>query len=265
MNRLERTLILTAVVGVASVAGSLRVLRAFQVAVEHIEISAPILPSTKVLYPHEGANLPTSLEERATIAHDAALTYDFLLHACVDKYPAIVIPGPGAPATTDEQNATNFENVAQCSYEQYGAKPYWIPALIDTVDICGRELGAGWRLPTEEDVASLGAEERTRLASALATPHAGSSWGAFYFGLGVWVRGTNGALRLGDLSPAANPTVDVPSSNPAIHFESGVSLRCIRRTTIPAGSGSGGAGGAAATAGAGGAGGAGGAAGMGGA
>lgn len=246
MNRriLTVALGLGSALGAATFFGGVSPLRASEEVTEQVEISAPILPRALVLYEREGTNFPTTPAERAAHAHASALTYDFLLHDCPASYPGIVIPGPGDPPTNDAQNATNFELVAQCSYEQYTAKPYWIPALVDLVDICGQELGPSWRLPTEDDVASLSQDDRAQLAAALSTPHAGSSWATFYFSLRVWVRRSDGALGIADLSPTATPTVQLPSGvDPTLHFEAGIALRCIRRTLV--GSTNPGAGGAA--------------------
>lgn len=251
MNRrlLVATLGLGSALGGATFFGGVSSLRASEDVMEQVEISAPILPRVLVLYEREGTNFPTTAEERAAHAHASALTYDFLLHECQAAYPGIVIPGAGDPPTSDAQNATNFEQVAQCSYEKYTAKPYWIPALIDTVDICGAELGSTWRLPNEDDVASLSQDDRAQLAAALSTPHAASSWATFYFSLHVWVRKTDGTLGIADLSPTATPVMPLPSGlDPTVHYEGGVALRCIRRTTAPGDNpgsdGSGGAGGA---------------------
>jgi len=235
-------------------------LRATDAKLERVEISAPILPRVLVLYAKEGDKFPATPEAEAALAHEASLTYDFLLRECPAKYPGIVIPGPGEPPTTPAQNAANFEAIATCSYQEYTAKPYWVPALVDKVDICGNELGAGWHLPTEVEVNGLDAADRTEVTKALSTPNASGFFGNFYFSLQVWVRGTNGDLRVGDLSPGATSRVadlPVPSSNKT-HYEGGLALRCIRRTPVVAPPATDAAGGTAGT-------GAGGAAGMGGA
>lgn len=208
--------------------------------VEHLEISAPILPRVLVLYQGEGARFPDDAAGQAKLAHDSSLTFDVLLKECPAKYPEIVVPGPGDPPTTPEENASNLEAIANCAYEQYTAKPYWIPALVDKVDICAAELGTDWHLPTEPEIESLGDSSGAEIAKALATPNSGRYFGNFYFGLSVWTRGTNGTLRIGDLSPAASQRV-VDSPVPAtskVHYEGGVGLRCIRRVV---GGGSGGA------------------------
>jgi hypothetical protein len=235
MNRrlLTAALGLSVALGGATFFGSESSLRASEEVLEQVEISAPILPRVLVLYEREGSNFPTTQAELEAHAHASALTYDFLLHDCKATYPLIVIPGPGEPPTSDAQNATNFEQVAQCSYEKYTAKPYWIPALVDAVDICGQELGSSWRLPNEDDVVSLSPGDRAQLAAALSTPHAGSSWATFYFSLRVWVRGSDGSLGIADLSPTAAPTIPLPAGvDPTVHYEAGVALRCIRRTEV---------------------------------
>ena len=228
---------------------------------ERVELSAPILPKVLILYAAEGEKFPATAEAQVTLAHQAALTYDVLLRECPAKYPQIVVPGPGDPPTTPAQNAANFEAIATCSYEQYTAKPYWVPALVDKVDICGTELGAGWHLPTEDEVNGLDDSDRRALANGLATPNAGTFFGNFYFGLTVWARGKDGSLRVADLSPGATAKISdlpVPATSKT-HYEGGLALRCLRRT--PVGSTTGGGGGATGAGGAGGSSGAGGKAG----
>jgi hypothetical protein len=208
--------------------------RATEAELERVEVSAPILPRVLVLYAAEGDKFPATGEAQATLAHQAALTYEFLLQECPAKYPAIVVPGPGEPATTPAQNAANFEAIATCSYQEYTAKPYWVPALVDKVDICGNELGTGWHLPTEDEVNGFDASDRQQVATALATPNASGFFGNFYFSTSVWVRGKDGGLVVGDLSPAATTRISplpVPSTS-TTHYEGGIALRCIRRTAV---------------------------------
>lgn len=239
------------VVGALAAAVALRLTagpapRAIEPQLERVEVSAPILPNVLVLYAAEGDKFPGTAEAQATLAHQAALTYDFLLRVCPAKYPSIVIPGPGEPPTTPEQNAANFEAIATCSYNEYTAKPYWVPALVDAVDICSAELGAGWHLPTEAEVNGLDEVDRREITGALATPNASGFFGNFYFGLQIWVRADGGGLRVGNLAPGATTRVTdlpVPSTSKS-HYEGGLALRCIRRTPVADAPGTGGVGGA---------------------
>ena len=203
--------------------------------VEQVEISAPILPRVSVLYPAEGASFPQTSAAVAALSHDAALTFDFLLGICPATHPGITVPGPNDPPTTPAQNAANFEALASCAYTDFVSKPYWIPALVDQVDICGTELGPTWRLITEEDVNSLTDADAQTLADALSTPNAGSFFGNFYFSLHVWVRGTDGSLKRGDLSPGASPRVTAlpVDGTSTTHYESDLGLRCTRTTVVP--------------------------------
>lgn len=219
---------------IASIIAGARALHADGSIIEHVEVSAPILPRLSLLYEREGQNFPSAPADITALAHDAALTYDFLLGACPAKYPEIVVVGPNDPPTTPDQNATNFEQLAKCAYNEYVSKPYWIPALVDEVDICGTELGASWHLLTEADVASVTDADVEVLAHALATPNAQSFFGNLFFSLHVWVRGTDGSLKVGDLTPGVSQRIsDLPvSSTSTQHYESDLALRCIRRTVI---------------------------------
>jgi hypothetical protein len=96
------------------------------------------------------------------------------------------------------------------------------------------------------------------IANALATPNSKNFFGNFYFGLSVWVRATDGSLRIGNLSPGVSVRVtDSPvAATSTVHYEGGVALRCIRRTTVNVGGAVGGSTGAGGSAGRGGDGGA---------
>jgi hypothetical protein len=203
---------------------------------EQVEISAPILPRVSVLYLAEGANFPTTSASTAILAHEAALTFDFLLGACAGNHPEIVTPGPGDPPTTSEQNAANYDAIATCAYQDFVSKPYWIPALVDQVDICATELGPTWRLISEDDLATFTDADSQQVTGALSTPASSSSFGNFYFSLTVWVRGSDGSLRKGDLSPGvATRVTDLQVERTSTtHYEAGLSLRCIRRTPVDA-------------------------------
>lgn len=201
---------------------------------EVVEVSAPILPRVSVLYAAEGNNFPASPADRATLAHDAALTFDFLMTACSMNHSGIVIPGPGDPPTTPAQNATNLETVANCAYTDFVSKPYWIPALVDQIDLCGTELGASWHLISEADVNDVSDADAQAMAAALSTPNSTSFFGNFYFSLHVWVRATDGSLARGDLSPGATTRMTAlpVSASSTTHYESDMALRCIRRTPV---------------------------------
>ena len=223
-----------AIVAAATSVAVVPALRASGGTMEHVEVSAPILPRVSILYPAEGANFPQTPTAVAALAHDAALTFDFLLGVCPATHPGIVVPGPNDPPTTPAQNAANFEALATCAYEDFVSKPYWIPALVDQVDICGTELGSSWHLISEDDVAGLSDTDAQALADALSTPNSGSFFGNFYFSLHVWVRGNDGSLMRGDLSPGVTSRLSaLPVSAGSVkHYESDLALRCIRKTVV---------------------------------
>lgn len=217
-------------------AGFVRKAKSGTFAEEFVEISASILPKVLVLYKQEGANFPKTLQGMQKLAHDAALTFDFLLAACKPKYSGITLqPADATKPLTKDQMWANFNLVAQCSYEQYTAKPYWIPKLVDQVDICQTELGHGWRLLAEADIVGFTPAEITTVADALTSK--GERWGGFYFSLAVYLRGLDGILKLGQIKVGGviNP---IPANSCGggcngedvwlHHLEGGFVLRCIR-------------------------------------
>ena len=214
-------------------------------------LSAPIVPNTTVIYPAEGASFPTSLSAEAALASSAAITYDALLAAC----PTLTSTS-GDPYDIDTVTASpsvarlqlNYDSIARCAYEHYTAKPYWIPALVDDVDICASSLGAAWHLPSEAEILALGADDLSALAGAydpLAPTFSG--FGGMYFSMKMYVRGSvpDGSghfpLKVANLAPSAAIPMDElrdgvgdvmgPSSpNYKVHNEAAVVLRCVTGT-----------------------------------
>ncbi|HXU03350.1 MAG TPA: hypothetical protein VN903_20430 [Polyangia bacterium] len=213
--------------------GALSFAPAIVVKPERVEISAPIVPRTSVIY----APFPTSLEGEQQMAHDASLLFDWLLVECAPYYPTITLaPADGSPLS-QAQLATNYDQVGRCAYEQFVAKPYWIPRLVDDVDICGTEMGAGWRLITEADLASLTEADFQKVADTwdLHTI-GGGGLGFFYSTLAIWVRADDGSIQSGTLAPGFTGSHVIPLpdgvSTSTNHYEGSLGLRCIRRTDL---------------------------------
>ena len=80
---------------------------------EWVTVSAPIFPQVLVLYEHEGANFPATIDEEAAVAHAAALNFQSLLVECQADYPGITLLGPEDPPLTPEQLTANFDLVAR--------------------------------------------------------------------------------------------------------------------------------------------------------
>ena len=205
-----------------------------------LEISAPIWPRVLIMYQAEGSNYPITPQAEAKLAHDSALTFETLLRDCQPLYPGIVLWTAGDPPLSDAQVATNYDLLAECSYTQYTAKPYWIPQLVQDVDICGQELGADWRMITEADVLAITDAEYLRLQDTLAGAQSvgapGAWMGGFYFSLVVWVQRNDGSVSGAVLDPSSSarflPLVSYNGMpfDPRVHYEGGLALRCVRVT-----------------------------------
>ena len=200
---------------------------------QRVEISAPILPRTAAIY----RPFPTTLEGEQAMAHEAALLFDWLLPQCAPLYPMITLaPANGAPLST-LQLATNYDQVGRCAYEQHTAKPYWIPKLVDDVDICGTEMGPGWRLITEADLASFSDADFQNVADTW-NLHVvgGGGLGFFFSSLAIWVRADDGVIKAGTLTPGVTGgrVTPLPAGIALTdHYEGQLGLRCIRRTELP--------------------------------
>jgi len=205
-----------------------------------IELSAPLFPDTKVFQQFlDGSVYPTlSDAERIALVDDDVRTFEELLPLCAAKRPAITLRAKGAPPLSAAQIAANYDEVARCAYEDYGAKPYWVPEHVNDVDICGQKLGAEWRLPKETDVGGF-AESDFQFFQATLTAQPGKDWFPvhFYYSLDVYVRGTDGTLKLGDLAPQAQHMLPLPVSGSALnelYVGDGrpIGLRCLRVTIV---------------------------------
>lgn len=190
---------------------------------QRLSVSAPIHPATLTLYAGQGVAYPTTLAGQEKLAKDSALTFCFLIGQCAPSYPQIKTVEPLSPAELE----TNYAAIAECAYTQYGAKPYWIPQLLQDVEVCTLMLGTGWHMPTEGILNELTEAEYTVLKQKL------SAFGGVstYFNLFVWVRDKNGAIALGDMNPGVSPRVTpLPVSGDALtyHYESGTGLRCVK-------------------------------------
>ncbi len=201
-----------------------------------VDVSAPILPKVLTLYAQEGVTLPTAPTAELALVASASLIFETLLADCKSNptyagaYAGISLWNPVDAPLTPTQLTANYSLVAQCSYEQYTAKPYWIPKLVNDVDICGTQLGSDWRLPTEADLASFTDENFATMQNTLIGIADGTFWGGFYFTLHIYVRAADGSLVQGDLTPGvAQRITPFPASiDWTRHYESDLSLRCIR-------------------------------------
>ncbi|HEY3445078.1 MAG TPA: hypothetical protein VGK67_01895 [Myxococcales bacterium] len=200
-----------------------------------LEISATILPNTfkgdDGLYAHEGDAYPKSYEEAVEVARNAAMPYAELLVQCAALHPEIVLAASGQ-TLTELQLQANLEAVFECSYSDFGIKPYWIPQLIDDVDVCSVVLGGDWHLPTEAELASFSDPARQVAADALRSE--------LYGNVEVFARASDGTLRIGSIAPGVRTLHDItypswywpePSKK---HNEASTALRCLRAgSSIP--------------------------------
>jgi hypothetical protein len=212
--------------------GSLAFAPAIVVGPSRVEISAPILPRLDVIY----APFPATLEGEKEMAHAAALLFDWLLPRCAPLYPMITLAPADGSSLSSEQLAINYDQVGRCAYEKHTSKPYWIPKLVDDVDICGTEMGPEWRLITEADLASL-TDADFRAVADTWNLHVvgGQGLGFFFSSLAIWVRANDGTIKAGTLAPGVTGDRVTPLQlqngwTLTHHYEGNLGLRCIKRS-----------------------------------
>lgn len=177
------------------------------------EISAPLFPLTSKLYPKEAGNYPDTAEEQTVLGQEAYLTFEKIRDNCIadGSYEGIKAETDSVKLTAKER-ADNFSKIATCSYERYYSKPYSIPQLVDDVDLCKMHLGADWNMIKQSDLESFSPVVFDNIETAYSKVNSEEfSWGAFYFSLATYVRGTDGTLKIGSLYPDATSRVAKPS------------------------------------------------------
>lgn len=210
-----------------------------QVRRQRIELSAPLFPDARVFQRFQDGSAYPSLSEAERLALiDDVRTFEELLPLCAAKHPKIKLQVMGAPPLTLGQIVTNYDEVATCAYEDYGAKPYWVPQHVNDVDICGRKLGEDWRLPTEADVGRFDERDFAFFQATLTAQPGGDSFPVhFYYSLDVYVRGSDGTIKLGNLAPTDDHILALPISGQALnelYIGDGrpIGLRCLRMTAV---------------------------------
>ncbi|HEY3450196.1 MAG TPA: hypothetical protein VGK67_27830 [Myxococcales bacterium] len=165
------------------------------------QISAPLLPDMIVWQYKGGSGYPASTAEAVALVRDTTYTYGFLLTVCARTHPEITL-STDPSALTAEQLRANYDHVARCAYEEYGAKPYWMPQILNDVDVCALKLGAGWRLLSEADLDAF-SEEDFLLFKNTMTGESADGFTQFYFSLNAYARARDGSIRWADLNPGA--------------------------------------------------------------
>ena len=201
---------------------------------ERVEISAPILPDMVIWQYKGGAGYPSTAAEATALVRDTTYTYEHLLEACQPKYREIVLYD-GTPLTR-EQLETNYDQVSRCAYYEYGCKPYWMPQILDDVDVCALKLGTGWRLLAEDDIDGFSEVDFQFFKDTMSIAQ-GGDWfpRQFYFSLDAYVRARDGSLVLGNLAPSTDHLVPLPiapSDMTVLYFGNGqpIGVRCVSVT-----------------------------------
>jgi hypothetical protein len=164
-------------------------------------ISAPLFPvlNDEVnggLYDYEGENYPSTKAEQIDITKKYHKTFGSLFNDCKGLVDGIL----SGDKLTNEQIVNNYNIVAECSSIYFGSKPYYIPKLVDDVDICAEVMGANFRMLTESDLQTFDNNFYKDLNQVLATASGSSDWWAgFYFSLATYIRANDGSLKIGNL------------------------------------------------------------------
>lgn len=200
-------------------------------------LSAPLFPDMVVFQRFQSAGPydATSPAERLQLIDDDVKTYDELLVDCAPTHPSIKLRASDDPPLTLAELRTNYDEVANCGYRQYGAKPYWVPQYVSDVDICAAKLGDAWHLPTESDIGSL-TEADFQMFSDTMTALPGMTlfpveW---YYRLQIYAQMSDGTLALGDLDPASTHLSPLPvpdSELGQLYLGDGkpIGLRCFQQ------------------------------------
>ena len=136
----------------------------------------------------------------------------------------------GSPLTL-AQIKTNYIEVAKCAYD-LGSKPVWIPMMIHDVGLCELAMGPEWHLLSQSDLASFTSNDYKLFADLVPVDDYAA---AFYFSLDVYVRGSDGRLKLGRLVPGSDLSLQ-DISDTQLNEKQRLTPhlpRCIRRLLVP--------------------------------
>ena len=172
-------------------------------------VSAPLFPRYMLLYGIEGEkDYPATPEE--TLAwverENPVMSFSEMMAFCLEHEPygsMITLP-PAEGELSDEALEANYIAISSCAYDVdlgFRSKPYWIPRLLEEVDICEHELGSGWSLPTEEFVLAQEPSFFEEYAAINGADHNPENQASLYFSLSVYVTGTDGSLKVATLEP----------------------------------------------------------------
>jgi len=193
-------------------------------------VSAPLFPRFMVFYEIEGESYPESAE--ATLEwidrENPVMAFPEMMEFCLEHepYASQITVAPEGTELSAEALAANYVAISDCAYDVelgFRSKPYWIPRVLEQVDVCQNELGDGWSLPTEAFVMDQEPsffEEYASLNGAEVTPENNAS---MYFSLSLYVRGNDGRLKVATLEPGDPQPSRVralPNDlDPTIHIE----------------------------------------------
>lgn len=205
-----------------------------------VELSAPLFPDMTGFQQFQSptAYPAMSAADRAKLVDERVKTFDELLALCAPTHPGIVAWKAGDAPLSLAQLQSNYDEVARCGYEQFGAKPYWVPQLLADVDVCEQKLGADWHLPTVPTIELLTADDFAIFASTM-TALPGNDWFPvqFYYQLRLYARDADGKLVLANLAPATTHVSPLPVSGAAMNElyvgdADKIGVRCIRDARI---------------------------------
>ena len=205
--------------------------------VDGITISAPLFPIYEVTYELEAPNYPDDPEAVSAWLEERQGIYSFeeMLEHCstIPPYSQEILL-PNETELSPEEIAANYNAVASCSYDReagFGSKPYWIPQMVQDVDICATELGADWSLMTEDFVLSRTPEFFEQIASTHTTEDRGDDHASFYFSLAVYVQGSDGQLKVATLEPGTPDPARVRALPEGIDYETHIEQPFREETT----------------------------------
>ncbi len=171
-------------------------------------VSAPLFPRFMVFYEIEGEAYPESpsATQEWVERENPVMAFPEMVEFCLqhEPYASQITQSSDGDGLSAEALAANYIAISNCAYDMelgFRSKPYWIPRVLEEVDICQNELGEGWSLPTEEFVMAQSQsffEDYAALNGAEATPENTAS---MYFSLSLYVTGNDGSLKVATLEP----------------------------------------------------------------
>jgi hypothetical protein len=165
---------------------------------------------------------PFDASEAAAEAERMSIPFQYYADRCAERVPGVFARPPAY--ANQAQITDGYTAIVKCTMGTFHAKPFWIPRLFDTANVCEIALGKPWRMIGAADAEFLapGSPEFTRVIPGA---HVIYELGPYR----SYARTSNGELSLVGIGINSPPKVPIGFPQPStFNQDDNIALRCVR-------------------------------------